>query len=77
MNEAQYIGIGLKALCVLTLRRCRLILLAALIGALLLGSYGGLTYTARQTADNEAALEALQEERELLESNLLIYKKSI
>lgn len=77
MNEAQYTGIGLKALCVLTLRRCRLILLAALIGALLLGSYGGLTYTARQTADNEAALETLQEERELLESNLLIYEKSI
>ncbi len=33
MKEARYTGIGAESLCILTLRRCRLILLAALLVA--------------------------------------------
>lgn len=54
MKEARYTGIGLKSLCILTLRRCRLILLAALLGALLMGIYGGASYSGRQAAASEA-----------------------
>lgn len=80
MKEARYTGIGLKSLCILTLRRCRLILLAALLGALLMGIYGGASYSGRQTAASEAreaALEDLQTQRDSLSDEMDSYKQNI
>ena len=73
-------GIGLKSLCILTLRRCRLILLAALLGALLMGIYGGASYSGRQAAASEAreaALEDLQTQRDSLSDEMDSYKQNI
>lgn len=80
MKEARYTGIGLKSLCILTLRRCRLILLAALLGALLMGIYGGASYSGRQAAASEAreaALEDLQTQRDSLSDEMDSYKQNI
>ena len=80
MKEARYTGIGLKSLCILTLRRCRLILLAALLGALLMGIYGGARYSGRQAAASEAreaALEDLQTQRDSLSDEMDSYKQNI
>lgn len=80
MKEARYTGIGLKSLCILTLRRCRLILLAALLGALLMGIYGGESYSGRQAAASEAreaALEDLQTQRDSLSDEMDSYKQNI
>ena len=80
MKEARYTGIGLKSLCILTLRRCRLILMAALLGALLLGLYGGASYSGRQAAASEAreaALEDLQTQRDSLSDEMGSYKQNI
>lgn len=80
MKEARYTGIGLKSLCILTLRRCRLILLAALLGALLMGIYGGASYSGRQAAASEAreaALEDLQTQRNSLSDEMDSYKQNI
>lgn len=80
MKEARYTGIGLKSLCILTLRRCRLILLAALLGALLMGIYGGASYSGRQAAAfeaREAALEDLQTQRDSLSDEMDSYKQNI
>lgn len=80
MKEARYTGIGLKSLCILTLRRCRLILLAALLGALLMGIYGGASYSGRQAAVSEAreaALEDLQTQRDSLSDEMDSYKQNI
>ena len=80
MTEARYTGIGLKSLCILTLRRCRLILLAALLGALLMGIYGGASYSGRQAAASEAreaALEDLQTQRDSLSDEMDSYKQNI
>lgn len=80
MKEARYTGIGLKSLCILTLRRCRLILMAALLGALLLGLYGGASYSGRQAAASEAreaALEDLQTQRDSLSDEMDSYKQNI
>ena len=79
MKEARYTGIGLKSLCILTLRRCRLILLAALLGALLMGIYGGASYSGRQAAASEAreaALEDLQTQRDSLSDEMDSYKQN-
>ena len=76
MKEARYTGIGLKSLCILTLRRCRLILLAAL----LMGIYGGASYSGRQAAASEAreaALEDLQTQRDSLSDEMDSYKQNI
>lgn len=80
MKEARYTGISLKSLCILTLRRCRLILLAALLGALLMGIYGGASYSGRQAAASEAreaALEDLQTQRDSLSDEMDSYKQNI
>ena len=80
MKEERYTGIGLKSLCILTLRRCRLILLAALLGALLMGIYGGASYSGRQAAASEAreaALEDLQTQRDSLSDEMDSYKQNI
>ena len=80
MKEARYTGIGLKSLCILTLRRCRLILLSALLGALLMGIYGGASYSGRQAAASEAreaALEDLQTQRDSLSDEMDSYKQNI
>lgn len=80
MKEAQYSGIGLKSLCILTLRQWRRILLAAVIGALLLGLYGGATYAARQAdaaAAREAAKESLQLQRDALEEEMAPFEQAI
>lgn len=80
MKEARYTGIGLKSLCILTLRRCRLILLAALLGALLMGIYGGASYSGRQAAASEAreaALEDFQTQRDSLSDEMDSYKQNI
>lgn len=80
MKEARYTGIGLKSLCILTLRRCRLIMLAALLGALLMGIYGGASYSGRQAAASEAreaALEDLQTQRDSLSDEMDSYKQNI
>ena len=80
MKEARYTGIGLKSLCILTLRRCRLILLAALLGALLMGIYGEASYSGRQAAASEAreaALEDLQTQRDSLSDEMDSYKQNI
>ena len=76
MKEARYTGIGLKSLCILTLRRCRLILLAALLGALLMGIYGGASYSGRQAAASEAR-EDLQTQRDSLSDEMDSYKQNI
>lgn len=80
MKEERYTGIGLKSLSILTLRRCRLILLAALLGALLMGIYGGASYSGRQAAASEAreaALEDLQTQRDSLSDEMDSYKQNI
>ena len=80
MKEARYTGIGLNSLCILTLRRCRVILLAALLGALLMGIYGGASYSGRQAAASEAreaALEDLQTQRDSLSDEMDSYKQNI